>query len=43
VWQQSRSGSGPPGDFEFGRDFQDLWATPPVNVFVLKATYWIGR
>ena len=43
VWQQSRTGSGPPGDFEVGRDFEELWNTPPVNVFVLKASYWIGR
>ena len=43
VWQQSRSGGGPPGDFAFRRDFEELWATPPVNVFVLKASYWIGR
>jgi hypothetical protein len=43
VWQQSRSGDGPPGDFELGRDFADLWQTPPVNVFVVKATWWIGR
>ena len=43
VWQQSRTGSGPPGDFEVGRDFEELWNTPPVNVFVLKASYWIGK
>ncbi|MGH7679739.1 MAG: DUF5916 domain-containing protein [Gemmatimonadaceae bacterium] len=43
VWQQSRSGSGPPGDFELGRDLDELWGTPPVNVFVLKATWYVGR
>jgi len=43
VWQQSRSGDGPPGDFEFGRDFGELWSAPPVNVFVIKATWWVGR
>ncbi|MEX2153085.1 MAG: DUF5916 domain-containing protein [Gemmatimonadaceae bacterium] len=43
VWQQSRSGSGPPGDFELGRDFDELWSAPPVNVFVVKATWWVGR
>jgi hypothetical protein len=43
VWQQSRFGSIPQGTFRPGRDIGDLWATTPVNVFVLKATYWIGR
>jgi hypothetical protein len=43
VWQQSRSGFAPTGVFDFGRDFGELWGTPPVNVFVVKATYWIGR
>jgi hypothetical protein len=43
VWQQSRFGSIPQGDFDPGRDVGDLWAAPPVNVFVIKATYWIGR
>jgi hypothetical protein len=43
VWQQSRSGSDPIGEFQFGRDFGQLWKAPPANVFVVKATYWIGR
>ena len=43
VWQQSRSGFLPQGDFDPRRDVGELWAAPPVNVFVLKATYWIGR
>jgi hypothetical protein len=43
VWQQSRSAFAPIGDFEFDRDFDDLWGAPPVNVFVVKATWWIGR
>lgn len=43
VWQQSRFGSIPQGTFEPGRDIGELWAAPPVNVFVVKATYWIGR
>jgi hypothetical protein len=41
VWQQSRFGFTPIGDFELGRDFGDLWSATPVNVFVIKATYWI--
>jgi hypothetical protein len=43
VWQQSRFGSIPSGEFEFGRDFDDLWGARPENVFVVKGTYWIGR
>jgi len=43
VWQQSRSGSIGSGEFDFGRDFDSLWGAPPVNVFVIKATWRIGR
>ncbi len=43
VWQQSRFGSIGTGEFDFGRDFNELWGLPPENVFVLKGTWWIGR
>jgi hypothetical protein len=43
VWQQSRFGSIPSGEFDFSRDFEELWKVQPVNVFVVKATWWIGR
>jgi hypothetical protein len=43
VWQQSRSGFSPQGDFSFSRDADGLLDATPVNVFVVKATYWIGR
>ncbi|MGI8619688.1 MAG: DUF5916 domain-containing protein [Gemmatimonadaceae bacterium] len=43
VWQQRRSGEGPPGDFELGRDVSGLFRVAPENVFAIKATYWIGR
>ena len=43
VWQQSRFGSIGSGDFDIGRDFNELWGVPPENVFVLKGTWWIGR
>jgi hypothetical protein len=43
VWQQSRSGSIPSGEFDFGRDFEALLNVQPQNVFVVKATWWIGR
>jgi hypothetical protein len=43
VWQQSRFGSIPSGEFDFGRDFDALWNAQPENVFVIKGTWWIGR
>jgi len=43
VWQQNRFESIGSGDFELGRDFNELWGVPPENVFVLKGTWWIGR
>ncbi|HLL48888.1 MAG TPA: DUF5916 domain-containing protein, partial [Longimicrobiaceae bacterium] len=43
VWQQNRSGGEPFGDFRFGRDAAGVFRSHPDNVFVVKATYWIGR
>ncbi len=43
VWQQERSGFEPIGDFDFRRDVGDIFRTVPTNVFLIKATYWIGR
>ncbi|MDE3153183.1 MAG: carbohydrate binding family 9 domain-containing protein [Gemmatimonadota bacterium] len=43
VWQQQRSGYAPVGDFETGRDLGAIFRTAPTNVFLLKATYWIGH
>jgi hypothetical protein len=43
VWQQSRFGFEPNGIFNFGNDFGELWTSVPENVFVLKATWWIGK
>jgi hypothetical protein len=43
VWQQSRFGSIPSGEFDFGNDFGELWRTQPENIFVIKGTWWIGR
>jgi hypothetical protein len=42
VWQQNRSGSESFGDFELGRDTGAIFDARPDNVFVIKATYWIG-
>jgi hypothetical protein len=42
VWQQDRSGFLPRGSFDFGRDYGALFREPARNVFMVKATYWIG-
>jgi hypothetical protein len=43
VWQQERSGAEPFGDFRLGRDAGAIFRQPARNVFVVKATYWLGR
>jgi hypothetical protein len=43
VWQQQRSGAESFGDFSFGRDANAIFRERPDNVFVIKASYWIGR
>ncbi|MFN8573268.1 MAG: DUF5916 domain-containing protein [Gemmatimonadaceae bacterium] len=43
AWTQQRSGSGDQGDFDFGRDRAALFRDRPENVFLIKATYWLGR
>jgi hypothetical protein len=42
VWQQERSGFEPLGDFDARRDVGRLFREPARNVFLVKATYWIG-
>jgi hypothetical protein len=43
VWTQQREGSDNFGDFDFRRDRSALFRDRPINVFQIKATYWIGR
>jgi hypothetical protein len=43
VWQQQRSGFEPIGDFDGRRDVGAIFRTVPTNVFLVKATYWIGK
>ncbi|HEX8694083.1 MAG TPA: DUF5916 domain-containing protein [Longimicrobium sp.] len=43
VWQQQRSGSEAYGDFSFDRDASAVFRQHPDNVFVIKASYWLGR
>lgn len=42
AWTHSRSDQQPYGDFSFGRDEQGLLATRPDNIFIVKASWWIG-
>jgi hypothetical protein len=43
VWQQERSGFAPIGEFDGRRDVNAIFRTIPTNVFLVKATYWIGK
>jgi hypothetical protein len=43
VWTQQRAGSSAFGDYDFSRDARAMLADRPDNVFLVKATYWIGR
>ena len=43
VWTQQRSGDQVYGDIDFRRDARALVADRPDNVFLIKATYWLGR
>jgi hypothetical protein len=43
VWQQQRSGFEQYGDFDGRRDVNAIFRTIPTNVFLVKATYWIGK
>jgi len=42
VWQQNRSSSNGYGNFDLGRDVDELFAGDTHNVFMVKATYWFG-
>ena len=43
VWQQLRSAEYLLGDLDFSRDLSGAFGEPARNVFLIKATYWIGR
>ena len=43
VWTQERSGTGPSGTFDLSSARSAILSPLPVNVFQIKATYWIGR
>ena len=44
VWTQARSqGDLDIGEFSARRDYRNLFAARPDNVFLVKASYWLGR
>ncbi len=43
VWTHNQSGSGTPGDFQFGRDFSSMLKAPSTDVFLVKVSYRLGR
>jgi len=42
VWQQNRYDSFDYGTFDLNRDLDNMWGATADNVFMVKATYWIG-
>jgi hypothetical protein len=42
AWQQTRRNVQPFGDFDLGRDADDLFGTAPDNVFLIKVSYWLN-
>lgn len=43
VWQQSRRATEPYGDLDVSRDIGGMLDQRPDNIFMVKATYWLGR
>jgi len=43
VWQQARSEADGSGEFDAQRDLGQVFRQRPDNVFVVKASYWLGR
>jgi hypothetical protein len=42
VWQQGREGFTQRGDFNFGRDFGDVFSSPSANTLLVKLAYWFN-
>jgi len=42
VWQQGRDDVSPLGEFQFGRDFGDLFEAPSTNTFLVKFSRWLN-
>jgi hypothetical protein len=42
VWQHGREGFLPSGDFDFSRDFDDIFTSPSTHLFLIKISQWIN-
>lgn len=42
VWQQGRENTADYGQFNFSRDFGQVFSTPASNVFLVKMSYWLN-
>jgi Domain of unknown function (DUF5916)/Carbohydrate family 9 binding domain-like len=42
VWQRRQAGRSRIGDFDFGRDFDSMWAAPADDRFVVKMNLWLA-
>jgi hypothetical protein len=42
VWQQGREGFAQRGDFDFSRDFGDMFSSPSTNAVLVKLAYWLN-
>ena len=42
VWQQGREDTTSQGDFQFGRDFGNMFDAPAKNVFLVKFSRWFS-
>lgn len=43
VWSQGRNDFETDGRFRLGEGMADLFSAPATNVFMVKASYWLGR
>jgi hypothetical protein len=41
VWSHDRENYDHPGEFKFGRDFDDLLKAETNNIFLMKFSYWL--
>jgi hypothetical protein len=42
VWQRQQANSSSIGDFDFGRDWGEMFRAPAENRFIVKVNYWLG-
>jgi hypothetical protein len=43
VWSQGRTSAADAWDDSLATNWDALWAAPPTNVLMVKASYWFGR